>query len=457
MLDTSGGWEHLAAMSAHGHLYGTPLWADPDLDGVANPVMYMRDEDLWIYWDSVDAPGTAHQVHWSGGRPGEYPLVMAVSDGDHFREDIAAFDPSGTDALLPETVILREGLTDDEAGPLDVTWTVATPPEATGDGVPLHSRRIQSDLTCGPQSLEMVLRHRGLTWEEPYPAQLVLPRDLNIVQYPYVMGWWDVTPFGDWDISSGGDNEDDVSVGYFYSAGFIVYDALYHVFWDDYDHWPPAGSCAYLEAGGLPRLNHAATGVEGRYRRIDYVIADYDWSQPNPPGPDGIGFLQVWDSCSPRVGTEVGDESRGDHLGLGLAGVANRANAYTAGRNADARVIDNGMLSGAEHFRAIVAGFIDHDIPLVVGVERGGHFNTIVGYWDLGSLFYMYTADPLDGGIRQYEKKPMRWQRFAVTQALLDSGIVSGLLVFDHTTDGGCDTGGWAAHIDDLYGPLLCD
>jgi len=318
-------------------------------------------------------------------------------------------------------------------------------------GEPLYSRRIQSDWTCGPQSLEMVLRYLGYTEEQSSPMQLIFTRE--ILLYPFDPGSWESIPYGSWYPAHNGVHEFYVSVGYRYSVEHIVLDALAQRRW--FGDFPPTGRCGYLISGTdeLNNLDHSAPGDE---RRISYLIAGYDPLQDPPTSPPpGEGPLQTWDFCSPGVGMSVGDED--DYWGgRGLAGVANRA-AYYAGDELDAEVVSNGMIGTAAHFEAIVAGFIDHDLPLVVGVERGGHFNTIVGYWDLGSIFYLYTADPLDGGLRNYPQKPMRWQRFVVNQSLLDSRVVTGLLLFGHVTAGGCDPGGWAEDIDNTYGPLLCN
>lgn len=69
----------------------------------------------------------------------------------------------------------------------------------------------------------------------------------------------------------------------------------------------------------------------------------------------------------------------------------------------------------------------------------------------------MYTSDPLDGARRDFTVRPMRWQRFSVNQALLDSEVLTGLLLFGHVTAHGCDPGEWADKIDGEFGPLLCD
>lgn len=333
------------------------------------------------------------------------------------------------------------------------------------DDEPLHTHRIQSGNTCGPQSFEMVLRQLGYTDERPAPWQLLFTRD--VTAYPGDPGSWVSLPAGSWDPrptdysttppTPGGPNEFDVSVEYGYSVEHIVLDALSQLWWTELASFPTTGSYDYL----LPNhfeLNNVDSWVGGDWLRVSYVIGDYDpLLDPPTSSPPGEGPLQVWDACSPGIGMDVEDEDA-PWLGRQLAGVANRA-ADAAGRVPDAEVVSNEMIGTAAHFQAIVEGFLGHGIPLLVGVERGGHFNTIIGFWRHGSTFYVYTADPLDGYGRDWTIVPMRYQRFVLDQNLMDSHVLTGLLLFGHVSAHGCDPDEWADKIDDQpeFGPLLCD
>jgi hypothetical protein len=108
-----------------------------------------------------------------------------------------------------------------------------------------------------------------------------------------------------------------------------------------------------------------------------------------------------------------------------------------------------GNFASLNRLKEVIRGFIDHNIPLTIGVENGGHFNTLMGYWDVGPYFYVYTADPLDGWGRLFSKKPMRWRRMLLTPETLPGGakcIVSMMLY-------GYAGSAWAHNIDARFDP----
>jgi hypothetical protein len=112
----------------------------------------------------------------------------------------------------------------------------------------------------------------------------------------------------------------------------------------------------------------------------------------------------------------------------------------------------DGSFEDMEHLKATIKGFIDNNIPLVVGLEDGGHFNALVGYWDTGQEFYIYTADPLDGYGRSFHNKPMRWRRITLSRDSLSdrSATVVEMMLFAHGESCyGKDA--WAAQIDDEF------
>jgi hypothetical protein len=113
--------------------------------------------------------------------------------------------------------------------------------------------------------------------------------------------------------------------------------------------------------------------------------------------------------------------------------------------------------SSLQHLKAVIKGYIDHDIPIVVGVEGPGHFNTLVGYWERSDGFWIYTADPLDGWGRPYYSKPMRWRKIKLGTDILPEGtsVLSGMILFGHGTS--CRNRGWAYQLDRTYGSsTLC-
>jgi hypothetical protein len=114
-------------------------------------------------------------------------------------------------------------------------------------------------------------------------------------------------------------------------------------------------------------------------------------------------------------------------------------------------------------FRRIVRGFIDHKIPLLLGVESGGHFNVIIGYRGdterVDRPFWLYTADPLDGWGRPKARLPGTWRRMNATSDTLFNGgkLIYQYVPWNQHLHGGCDQGGWARAIDERNGTAwLC-
>ncbi len=95
-------------------------------------------------------------------------------------------------------------------------------------------------------------------------------------------------------------------------------------------------------------------------------------------------------------------------------------------------------------YRRIIKGFIDHNISLVCGVDKGGHFNVIIGYSGAVSPasrpFYVYTADPLDGwGRSPKTRQPLRWRRISLVAGNLrrGKGVLTGIICWNHHGSGG--------------------
>lgn len=211
----------------------------------------------------------------------------------------------------------------------------------------------------------------------------------------------------------------------------------------------------FMTAGGLLNTDNATLGWmpgdhEGWFYEITYDIGNVDWL-----GATGqaIGPVQKWLKHCGGVGWEDNEQQ------IGLPYVANK---FSGGMN-DARPISTtigkgGNFKSFSHLRAVIEGFINHGIPMVIAVENGGHFNTLMGYWQLGSTFYIYTADPLDGWGRPFYKKPMRWRRIALNANMLatGTGTVVGLMPYGHAVKAGVGAS-WAQQIDDKYDSnILC-
>jgi len=94
-------------------------------------------------------------------------------------------------------------------------------------------------------------------------------------------------------------------------------------------------------------------------------------------------------------------------------------------------------------FRRTVQGFIDHDIPVVMGTNGGAHFNVLFGYRgkaeDLNSSFYIYAA----------ETGPNSWKRIEVNDSnVRGSGLICRIMLWNRHLAGGCEPGGWAYELD---------
>ena len=217
--------------------------------------------------------------------------------------------------------------------------------------------------------------------------------------------------------------------------------------------WNEGGS--FMTADGLLNADNATQGWlpndhQGWFYDITYDMGNVNY---NPATGTTTGLVQKWLKHSPGVGWSDYEQQ------LGLAYVANK---FSGGMN-DGRPIPITVGGGENfrsfsHLRAVIEGFINHGIPLVVAVEKGGHFNTLMGYWNIGSTFYIYTAEPLDGWGRPFYNKPMRWRKMLLNEDLLDTGTgtVVGLMLYGHAVQAGRGAD-WAQQLDQDYNSeLLC-
>ena len=321
------------------------------------------------------------------------------------------------------------------------------------NGQPPYTVHKQYGIACGPASLAIVMEHLGLTGRAIHHY---FPTDLAEQSYPRPVSRsrWPGTA---------------LSVGYHLSMEHIIYEGYHRGREKDGANWSPGNKDAILDnSGHLDTANHVPRHWErspdnvrhdhdGTWFEIRYNIGNVTYSRA---AGTTAGPLQKWLVCGGQVGTG-GDAERG------LAYVANRHPPGLPDAWPHSTALDTERTSpdeeerpfaNFEHLKATIKGFIDHNIPIVVGVEHGGHFNTLIGYWEARQGFHIYTADPLDGWGRPYYLKPMRWRRILLSSRSLPgrAGVLTGIMVFGHS-DSGCYGGRWARDIDERFGKrTLC-
>jgi len=285
------------------------------------------------------------------------------------------------------------------------------------DGSYVHAIHRQYPKSCGPSCLDMMLRCLGL--DEP-DTPLRLPA--NVDRLP-------------------GSPGETVDVGYFGSAEHLLWLGYHRRRLQDGAQAWNADTPEFMSPAG--DLNVAPS--DGKVATL--------WPEDPLPAFDfaPTGRVPNWLWHGPGNGTR-GDENGWD----GLPGIMNYVIAGAWGRGAkDARPLTVHSRTDAEvcAFRRVVRGFVDHRIPMLLGVESGGHFNVIIGYRgdadDATRPFVIYTADPLDGWGRSPERQPGRWRRMDVTAANLFDG---GQLIYQAVLWNQTLSGVWAAEIDRLNG-----
>ncbi len=380
-----------------------PVAGDFNDDGYVDDVALFRGG-----WWTFDIGHTGRFSPPAGrwGRRGDIPIAGDF-DRDGGKDDVGYLRPSAR----------RWSFDYDRDQRTDASRVWAAFPTAE----PLHTTHKQYGQVCGQASLNIVMEYLG---QADHRRRPFFPKQLSDGPSPLAAVAWDPSIA--------------VDVGYHLSIEHIMY-AVYYDMWRENHAWIPRGSTV---AGVLstedvtPATDYGILYQIGSYRPVATTVAE--------------NLVQKWTR---------------DGAGTGASRLAGVANDFPLHGVADARALwahvgpDRDFVS-VGHLRAVIRGFIDHGLPLLANLEDGGHYNTIIGYWDLGSRFFVYTADPLDGWGRSLKDfQPMRWRRIALdAEVLPDHGsLVKLLVLYGHGRSGCLSAEGWARAIDSRYEkPTLC-
>jgi hypothetical protein len=404
-----------------------PIAGDFDRDGYNDDVAMFRPSDRIWYYD-YDRNGTNDVTGGPWGQRGGVPIagdfwfpqpdVRIIPGARDYNDDVGLFLNSNAQWWYDAN---RDGVTDPARGQFFGPW--GTPCE------PLHTTHKQYGNSCGPSSFSMVVEYLGLA---DHNSPHYYPRDLDDPAEPVRMS----------EFTAGRA----VDVGYLLSQEHIMYEGFHRERELDHDWFYPKEDTAshnFMEPDG--RLNTDDGSDAGWHFEIEYSLGNVDW---NPVSDTAIGQVQMWTQCCPGVGWKGED-------GYNESGLPYIANKFSSGAG-DAYPVTIRMGTGEKfanlrHVQLIVKGFIDHKIPLLIAVEDGGHFNTLIGYWDRGSSFYIYTADPLDGWGRVFYNKPMRWRKILLNEEAIRGRVVKSFMFYGHSQ--GCHgTDDWAREIDMQFG-----
>ena len=117
--------------------------------------------------------------------------------------------------------------------------------------------------------------------------------------------------------------------------------------------------------------------------------------------------------------------------------------AGVAGVN-DARPLNPnaGSTTDLEHMRSIIKAFVDHNLPLLVSVQGGGHFMTLVGYADLDASGVPRTGILSDPVRRAY------WTSDLLSWNGTDRWSLNVIYPWNQHLARACEEDGWAKELD---------
>lgn len=375
-----------------------PVVGDFDDDGCVNDfALFQPKTGIWFV--DVAPMGGAVSTIYGLGRTADMPVVGSFNYAGRM-DDVSVFRPENR-RWYRDYNLTTPGYSSYPRGP----WG------AGGEARATTTKQYSS--SCGPSSLNMVLEQLG--WADRTRARS-MPRR----------------------ISSGAPSLASVDVGY--------HGAVEHLLYEGYKRNLAANSAWQSDdeachTNGM--LNHGASTRSQAFHEIFYSLRAYD--------PDGSLSANIpnWAEACEGVG------------GVELTSVADMFNPHNDdARHISMRTTGARHVQDVEHLKMIIRGFVDNGIPMVIAIENGGHFNTLVGYWENSSGFYIYMADPLDGWGRDYGNKAMRWRKIKLdTQNGPEgSALLHSIIAFGHGRQCGWTTSDWARLID--LGPrpnLLCN
>jgi hypothetical protein len=102
-----------------------------------------------------------------------------------------------------------------------------------------------------------------------------------------------------------------------------------------------------------------------------------------------------------------------------------------------------GSATDLEHMRSIIKAFVDHNLPLLVSVQGGGHFMTLVGYADLDDSGVPQTGILSDPVRRAY------WTSDLLSWDGTERWSLNGIYPWNQHLDRACEENGWAKELDD--------
>ena len=238
-------------------------------------------------------------------------------------------------------------------------------------------------------------------------------------------------------------------VSYRYLANPSSYD-------NNLDNYPPNGFYVddYDAAGDPVDLDDAPRTTLNR-NLVNCYSGAGAWYNYWEPG-DEYGWcanLTGGDRFERWINAPLGGCSRGEcpceaTAGCGIFWFMNRVlphDTSMAGCN-DARNItpNSTNVTQVNATRRIIKAFVDHNIPLLVAVDNGGHFMTLVGYAELDAdnlPIKGILADPVD---------KMYWTPLltATNWDLPDRWSLVTVHPWNQHLDRACETGGWAKDLD---------